>query len=310
VVPVAPQVAAGVAVRWLDPAAPWARAVGADPMSRRFAPALVARVALLYDDDRLDVREAEEWEAVAFPLGPTLDPAAFRAVDHDDRDLRSEAPPGAGYVLGDAPLGEKRWFAAAEKSLVDHLYRQRTLRVQRNKALKLVARVGESDELFAARCAATAEEAADAEQVALTRRYETRIARARAAVETASDRVELAEEAERSRRNDTLARGAGSLLGAVLGGRRAARSMARDIGGVVAGRGRSREAARRVDAARDRVADKLDALAALEADLADELAAIDADARTGAEAIDTVEVPLEKSDVRVTALALVWIPVP
>ena len=61
----------GRAVRWLDPAAPWAAQVGAVPDGTKLAPALVARVALLYDDDKLDLRDTEEWEAVAVPLGAT-----------------------------------------------------------------------------------------------------------------------------------------------------------------------------------------------------------------------------------------------
>jgi hypothetical protein len=308
-VPVAPVVAEGVPVRWLDPAAPWSRVVGAEPGSSRYAAALVARVALLYDDDKLDLRHTEEWEAVAFPLAPTVEPGAFRAVDHDERDLVPEAPAGATYVVPDAPLGQKRWFAATEKALVDDLYRGRTLRVLRNKPLKLVARVGESDEMFAARCAEAAEAEADKAQAALTTKYRARLDRAEDAVATAADRVAQAREAQRSRRTDTIVAGAGSLLGSLLGGRRSARSMARDIGGVVRGQGRGREAAQRVSTAEARVEDKRDALAALEADLADELAALDATAREEAAAIEPVEVPLEKSDIRVTQLALVWIPV-
>jgi hypothetical protein len=309
-VPVAPVVADGVAVRWMAPAAPWARAVGAEPSSARYAAALVARVALLYDDDALELRHTEEWEAVAFPVGATVAPEAFRAVDHDDRDFRPEAPPGATYVLGDAPLATKRWFTATEKALVDHLYRQRTMRVLRNRKLKLASRPGESDEMFAARCLAAAEERADAAQAALTTKYEARLDRAEDAVAVAADRAAQAREAERSRRNDALVSGAGSLLGSLLGGRRRARTMAREIGAAARRQGRGREAAQRVETADNRVRDKQDALAGLEADLTEELAALDATAHEEAAAVEEVEVPLEKSDIRVTSFALAWLPTP
>src|SRR5262245_18364700 len=113
-----PPVADGVPVRWLDPAAPWAAQVGAVPGGTRLVPALVTRVALLYDDDKLDLRETEEWEAVLFPLESTVDPAAAVAVDRDDRDLRTEPPAGACYALTDAPLGRAAYFAGAEKGIV------------------------------------------------------------------------------------------------------------------------------------------------------------------------------------------------
>jgi hypothetical protein len=307
--PVAPTVAEGVAVRWLDPAAPWAAQVGTVPTSTKLAPALVARVALLFDDDKLDLRTTEEWEAVYLPLAAPFDPATAIAVDHDDRDLRTEAPTGATYLLSDVPLEKKTWFSGAERAIVDHLFRSRTTQVLRNAELKLASRVGETADEFATRCRAAADDAADEDQVALQKKFATRIARARDQHQAALDRVAQAEAAESTRKTSALVSGAGSLLGAVLGGRRSARRMAHDMGAVLGGQGRSAEAARRVDTARNQAQRRQDALATLEHDLAAELAEIDARADAKAAAVETVEVGLEKSDIRVTALALVWVPV-
>jgi hypothetical protein len=307
--PVAPAVAEGVAVRWLDPAAPWATQVGAVPTGTRLAPALVARVSLLFDDDKLDLRATEEWEAVYLPLAAQFDPAAAVAVDHDERDLRSEAPAGASYLLSEAPLDKKAWFSGAEKAIVDHLFRSRTTQVLRNADLKLASRVGESADEFAARCRAAADDGADNGQVALQKRFDTRIARARDQHQAALDKVAQAQAAESTRKTSVLVSGAGSLLSAVLGGRRSARTMARDVGAVLGGQGRSAEAARRVDSARNQAQRKQDTLATLEHDLATELAEIDATWTAKAAAIEAVDVGLEKSDIRVTALALVWVPV-
>jgi hypothetical protein len=242
-------------------------------------------------------------------LTATLDGAAFAAVDYDDRDLRTEAPAGASYRLVETPVGDKRFAAEAEKALVDHLVRNRPVQVQRNATLKLASRVGESPEDFAARCHAAAEAKADDAQAEMTRKYESRIARARDALEAASDRVAQAKQAQSTRRSDALFRGAGSILGAVLGGRRSARSMARDLGSVVSSGSRSREAARRVETAQNRVEDKRDALEQLEAEMAEELAAIDAKSKQDAAAIESVDVGLEKTDVRVTSFSVVWVPV-
>jgi hypothetical protein len=308
-VPVAPPVPDEVPVRWLDPAAPWAAQVGAVPNGTKLAPALVTRVSLLYDDDKLGLRETEEWEAVIFPLGATVDPVAAVAVDHDDRDLRTEAPPNAGYVLTDAPLNKATFFTGAEKALVDHLYRSRTVQVMRNPQLKLVARAGETPEEFAARCAAAAEEQADKDQVALQDKYERRIAKAREALGAAMDKVAQAQAAESTRRQSDMVAGAGSLLGAMLGGRRSARTMARDMSRVLTSRGRVEEAAQRVRTAENRALDRQEALKKLESDVARDLAAIDEEWAAKAAAVEPVDVPLEKSDIRVAARSLVWIPV-
>lgn len=309
-VPMAPRVADGIAARWLDPAAPWIPQVpGAMPTSSRMAASLIARVSLLFDDTKLDLRHTEEWEAVYFPLAVTFDPAQAIAVDHDERDLRTETPTGAAYVLPDAPIDKKTFFTSAEKAIVDHLYRSSTQQVLYNRTLKLAARVDESPDEFAARCQAAADTAADADQVKLQKRFASRIDRAHAALGTASDRAAQAQAAESTRKTTAMASGAGALLGAVLGGRRSARTMARDIGAALGGQGRSNEAATRTDAAMNNLARKQAALADLETDLATELAEIDQTWRDKAAAVETVEVGLKKGDIRVTALALAWMPV-
>jgi hypothetical protein len=303
-VPVAPKVADGVAVRWLDPAAPWlAQVPGTAPTGTTRAPALIARVALLFDDAKLDLRHTEEWEAVYFPLPATFDPAAAIAVDHDDRDLRTEpVDADAHYALTDAAIDTKGWFSGTEKAIVDHLYRHHTEQVLYNRDLKLAGRVGETPEAFAARCTEAAEAAADEDQVKLQKRFAARIDKARDALGAASDRAAQAQAAEQAKKTDALVQGAGALLGAVLGGRRSARSMSR-------GMGATRQAETRTDTAMNNVARKQAALADLEHDLATELAAIDAEWTTKAQAVETVEVPLKRSDIRVTALALTWLPV-
>ena len=309
-VPVAPRVADGVAVRWLDPAAPWiAQVPGAAATSTTLAAALVARVSLLFDDAKLALRHTEEWEAVYSPLPAAFDPATAIAVDHDERDLRSDPPAAAQYVLPEAPIDTKTFFNGAEKAIVDHLYRSSTQQVPYNRDLKLAGRVDESPEAFAARCQAAAEEAADQDQVKLQKRYAARIDRAHAAIGTASDRAAQARAAESSRKTNAMASGAGALLGAVLGGRRSARTMARDLETALGGQGRQHEASTRTDAAMNNLARKQAALADLEQELARELVEIDATWAAKAAAVETVEVTSKKSDIRVTALALVWLPV-
>ena len=310
VVPVAPKVADGVAVRWLDPAAPWiAQVPGALATSTKLAPSLIARVSLLFDDVKLDLRHTEEWEAVYCPLPATFDPAQAIAVDHDERDLRTDPPAGAGYVLSDAPIDEKAFFTRAEKAIVDHLYRSETQQVPYNRQLKLAGRVDESPQDFVARCRAAADEAADQDQVKLQKRFAARIDKAQAAVATASDRAAQAQAAESTRKTSAIVSGAGALLGAVLGGKRSARTMARDLGTALGSQGRSTEASTRTDSAMNNMARKQAALADLEQDLATELAEIDATWTEKAAAVDTVEVSLKRSDIRVTALALAWLPV-
>jgi hypothetical protein len=133
---VAPEVADGVEVAYLDAAAPWAGDVGASVGGRRLQPALAARVQLLFDDTKGDLRHEAEWEAVVGPLGVDVDGKDFTPVDYDDRDLRSDPPDNAVYVLPEAKIHTKTFFNDAKRALKDHLYRNEALTLMRNEEHK------------------------------------------------------------------------------------------------------------------------------------------------------------------------------
>jgi hypothetical protein len=185
----------------LDPAAPWAAAVGADPQGDRFVAAAVARVNLRYDDEKADLIHDEEWEAVLFPLTSTADPGAARVVDHEDRDLRPEAPEAAVYVLPEAPIARKPFWSQLQRDLVDHLVRNRPIELFMNRSLKLYSRPGESRELFGRRCEEAADAKADQEAAALRDKYEVRAKRLRDQLDAAQDKVSILHTQQVANRN-------------------------------------------------------------------------------------------------------------
>ncbi|MGH9119408.1 MAG: helicase HerA-like domain-containing protein [Acidimicrobiales bacterium] len=306
---VVPRSAPGLPVRFLAPAAPWGPDIGVDAASTTYAAAAVARVELLFDDERAGVRHAEQWEAVVYPLSASTDPAAAIPVDYDERDFVATAPSGALFVLPEAPIGDKGFFTDIEKAITEHLYRNRTTTVLRNPDLRLYSRVDESDEAFAARCEQAADAAGDEAAAKLRTKYENRLARAQEALGVAEGRLSQATASAEAARNDELVRGAGSVLDVFLGGRRSLRKITTALGGAGSRRGRSGTAKARVDAAADRVSDKRTALEQIEHDLADELLELAATWDERAANIERVEIPLEKSDIRLSALAVVWLPI-
>lgn len=304
-----PTVAAGVAVQWVDPAAPWISEVGGNSSGTVLEPALVATVELLFDDAKLDLRDSQQFEGVFFPLDATTDPASVQAVDHDPRDFRTEAPPAALYRIPQVKLSDKAYFTKVQKDLVEHLFRTRTVDVLVNSELKLASRPGESAEDFVVRCDAAADLGADAESAKVASRIQAKMERAKSALTTAVDRAAQAEQAQSSRRNDELLSGAGDLLGALFGGRKSARSLASKVGSAGRRRGRSSEAAQRVATANNRVEEKTAELADLADELQDAIAAIADVWDAKAEAVKTVQVPLEKADIKVSQMSVVWLPV-
>ena len=305
---VAPVVAQGTPVSHLDPAAPWAPAIGVVEGSTRLRAFLAARVSLRYDDSAAGVDEQQEFEAVYGPLDGGLDLASETQVDYDDRDFSSAAPASAAYVLPTAPLGESRFFTQTAKDIQRHLVDRRPLELQRNRALKLVSRPGETADEFAARCDAAAQERADAETAKIRDRLEAKRDRLENALAQAERRVDELETDTRSRTATELVAGAGAVLGALFGGRRSTRSMASAIGGAASRRGVTARTAERKRSAEEKADTTKDDLAELEQEILDEVAEIDEKWRATADEIDTLAIRLEATDVRVLETRIVWAP--
>ncbi len=303
-----PTVADDVAVAYLDPAAPWAGEIGAVPTGTRLEPALVARVKLLYDETKADLRHEQEWEAVLFPLvGEQADMDLAIGVDYDDRDLRPSAPEGARYVLGDAKIHTKTFFSNARRDLKDRLYRSETLELFQNKPLKAYSRPEESREDFERRCALLADDAADADADKLRKSLDTKIDRVNAAIAKADDRLREAESKAGNSRSDEIMSGVGDVLGGLLGGRRSGRSILSGLRRAGSKRKSREAAAERVRTAENRLTEKVDQLEDLEAELVESLADIVDLWDAEAEDISVLEVGLEKNDISIDDLTLVWI---
>ena len=300
--PMAP--AAAAAVRYLDPAAPWADRVGASRSSTRFAAAVAARVHLRFDDTAAGVDHDEVWEAIYLPLTDPFDPSTAVAVDYDDRDLRPDPPAGATYVLPAAPLDSKPYYAAAAKAIAEWLTRERSVEILRNPALRVYGRVGESREAFVERCKAAADDAADTEVAAVHDKLAARIAKAQDEIQAAYQRVEDARLDAETRRQEEMVSGAGTLIGVLMGRRRTS-----SLSTAASKRSMTRRAEQRVTSAEERVAKEQTDVDRLEAEMAAAVTEISERWRQKAEQVEAVTIGLEKTDVQVDPPVLVWVPV-
>jgi multidrug resistance efflux pump len=150
-----------------------------------------------------------------------------------------------------------------------------------------------------------AEQTADAALVKLKERYATRIQRARATLAKAENRVAELHDAAESKQQDELLSGAGDLLGAFLGGRR----RSNPLGQAARRRTATQTARNRAETASEALDEDRAEVEALEQELAAEIATLTEEHMAKASQIEEVEIPLEKTDIRVAELKLVWIPV-
>jgi hypothetical protein len=304
VVPVMPTVAEGVATVYLDPAAPWASEVGADPTGTRLTAAVAATVSLTYDDTKAAVSHQEVFEAVVFPLAPVLAPDSVKEVDHDARDFRPDPPDGAAYVLPEPKIDTKSYWSALGTDLTSHLVGARRMTVFKNAALKLYSRPGESREDFAERATTAAEAAVDEAVSKLRSKHAARLERARAALAKAENRVADLETTAGSKQTEELLSGAGDIIGVLFGGK----TRSNPLGQAARRRSAASQARARAENAKATLTEEQVELETLKADLEEEVADLEDESAAKSESIEEVEIPLEKTDVRVVELKLVWIP--
>lgn len=302
---IAPPVAAGIEAVYLDPAAPWAADLGADPTGTSLAPAAAVTIQLLYDDTRADVRHTETYEAVIFPLDGIIDVEDVLSVDHDQRDFLSAPPPGVSYQLGNAKLQNKTFWTSLQSDLKSYLVASRSIEIWKCPGLKLYSRVGESQDAFLARCQDAADQAADVKVSGLKTRYAKRIDRLQDQISSADARVKELEVDASSRKQNELVSGIGDFLGAFLKGRLGSTTLSK----ASTRRTASKKASARVDTAEMKLNAKQQDLLELEQELEESMISIqeEHDAMIGAN--EKLEIGLEKTDIQVAEAKLVWIPV-
>ncbi len=305
----APEVSDKVQVRYVDPASPWLADVGGDADGKRLVAGVATRVNMLFDDTKADLRHEVEWEAIILPIDDEIDVDDAIEVDFDDRDFRKEpVAEGCVYVLPDAKINTATLFTKAQTQLKDKLYRNEELELMINPELKLTSRVGESAEDFEQRCNAAAGERADEDVEKLRKSLETKMDRIRAAIDKSEDRIRELESDVDSRGRDQALDIGMSVLGSVLGGRRSTRSIL-GAGRRASSKNRTKaNAQERLETAQNRLEENVDKLEDLETELTDSLWEIQSDWDDRAKEIETLAVPLEKTDISIDDFMLVWVP--
>ncbi|MBX2878325.1 MAG: DUF87 domain-containing protein [Granulosicoccus sp.] len=310
----APKTADNVIVRYLDPAAEYAQQLGAAATGRRLQAALAVRVNLLFDDSKAKLRHEAEWEAILMPLDGPVDADDAINVDYDDRDLLRDAPENAVYILPDAKIANKTYFRSAQTEIKNHLYREKELTLFRNPDLKLYSRAGESREAFETRCVTAADAMADEDADKLRQILSKKIDRVNAAIQKSEDKIrEIQFDAisrQKEQRTSQAMDIAGGLLGSLLGGRRSTRSII--TSGIRRSQSKGRmiaKAQERMKTAENRYQELLEDKDELEETLGDDLFEIQQEWSEKAAQIETMTVGLEKADITIDEVVLLWVPI-
>ncbi len=288
--------------RFLDPAvahgARWASITAPAARERRsdgrtvWAPALLCRLRIRFDEGRTVVAERDEWRLRFPPEAPPIEPPLV------EDDLTADAE---GWFL---PLTEPDRAATARGSaeVVEHVLAGETELQFVHAGTRLRSSAGEGRAAFEARVRAALEERADA----AVRKLEEKV---RVQVAKLEERRAKAERVLAQRQQDQQSRqasevvGAGELLIGMLFGRR------RSLSPAMSRRTATAKAGAAVDAAEQALADLDRELYEAEASLAAQLDALRAEHLRDLDAIEERSLSLEADDVKVTEWSVLWIPV-
>jgi porphobilinogen deaminase len=227
------------------------------------------------------------------------------SVDHDVRDFRSESPDGASYQVGNSKIQNKTFWTSLQSDIKSYLVANLSIEIWKCPDLKLYSRVGESREDFATRCRAAADQAADLKISKLRGQFEKRIDRLQDQISSADSRVKELEADASTRTQTEVMSGIGDLIGAFLKGRFSSTTLSK----ATTRRGASQKAKTRLRVQEQKLSAKQQDLVVLERDLEDALISIQEEHDAMADTTETLEIGLEKTDIRVAEAKLVWVPV-
>lgn len=299
---IAPTVAKDVAVRWIHPSAPWGVYVGADFGSRRYAALLAIRVNLLHDDTKADLRYHSEWETMAWIGSERIDFEKAYQYEFDERDYVSEPPADIRYVIPPVEIHKTPFFTRAKKDISEYLYRNSTVELWVNEHLKLYSHIDEGKDAFTQRCQITARDRADEDIAKLRDALLKKESKIRDDLAKLEDRIREVQDRVDRASSDSLV-DAFDMIGGLLSGRR------RSTRSVRASRRAKGAAQERLRTAENRYADKVHDLEALRREIDEDITEIEFDWDDKARQIETFTVSLERADIRIDEVYLIWVPV-
>lgn len=264
---------------------------------RLWIPGALAKVDLRFDEGTSFATELSI-QRLVLPLGNAVENAM--AVELSSRDLLDQAPAG-WYAPLPPDLDEASELRAFEKALVDKLYRSEKIPLYRQRTLKLTSEPDESESSFRARVNTAISERIDEEIAALRARVEKAIDRLNDRIERKQLDIAQAESSVSAQRTQEVVNVGETLLGLLLGGRR------KSLSSTVTRRRQTMRAQARVTALQtelrqleEEVLDEHDALSREIADITESNQRLVDD-------IETIEVGLERNDIRVRDFSVLWV---
>ncbi|MCO4746023.1 MAG: DUF853 family protein [Proteobacteria bacterium] len=304
VLPVLPE---GLKARFLRPdvafSARFAEAVGHRAVQARedgrtlWEPALYAELQLHFDEGQHFDEDRTE-HRLFFPM-ESLDSVS---LEFEASDLSSNPPKNALFAGLPEELDTARELTSRQKRIIEDIWQGQTTEMFRHRELRMVSRGGEAREVFANRVRSALDDKADEAIAKLQRSVKTKVDRLEDKRDQLERRLDGYQEDARARAGNELIGAAETVMSMFFGRRKSLTS-------AMGRRQQTSKARRRVGDTEDAIEDLQDDIEELRHETESAIADLRLDWSAKMGGIENQEVGLEKSDVRLTRLELVWIPV-
>ncbi|MFK7928532.1 MAG: helicase HerA-like domain-containing protein [Myxococcota bacterium] len=262
-----------------------------------WVPALYVKANLRFDESTT-FSEERRVERLFVPL--SSEPGDGIPVTLRRQDLDRDAP--GGWFMGlPEDADEAREIQKVEKALTDAIYRTEVTTMYRHKGLKLTSQAGESEAAFGIRVRQAIDERIADKAQALKDRIEKK-------VDTLQDRMERkqadlanAEGKARSQQTREIINVGETIFGMFFGGR------SKSLSTAATRRGQTASANQRVSKLGMELAQLQAEVMELQVDLTQQLAEIQTDEMSALVEVEATEVGLEKNDIDVESIGIVWV---
>jgi len=270
-----------------------------------YVPAVLGMGRIHFADRRLNLDERKDFAMLAQPPGGGETPRWEEAesLDLTSHDLVSRSEPDSRFDQLPESINEARELNALKEGLIDHLYRNSSLKLLYSSVLKTYSLPNESERDFLMRLGQSARERRDEEVDKLNERYETRLRTLQDRLRRAQATVAMKQSDAEARKREVMVSVGESVLGVFLG-RRSIRSASTAMSKYrqkSAAEMRAKEAEESVEALQKDVEQ-------LQGELQQETAAITGRWDDATKTFDEVPVRPGRNDIEVDTVAVAWAP--
>ena len=213
------------------------------------------------------------------------------------RDAAQLMVDGGDYVTAD----EAKEIERVHKALIDAIYRNETTTMHRHKGLRLTSQPGEDAAAFRRRVEQTVDERIAEKANDLKQRMDRKADTLQDKLERKAQQVDQAQAKVRTQQTREIVNVGETLFGMFFGGRKKSLSTA------MSRRSQTAAAGQRVSSLEMELQQIHGELAELQTEMAEELADIQRSERAALDDIESEEVGLEKNDIDVESVGIVWV---